>query len=473
MILCVAAVIGCGTETVAPASPRALANKYEAPVLPSMPPSVVDAPVTYALEPLTIALEAAVPRRFGNLDKRITIGESRKQVAYEATRTPFTVGFEDGELVLATTIAYKARGWYRPIFGPTISASCGTNDMPPRMRMVLTSTLGITSDWELETKTRVSSLRPFSKDDRDLCTVTFAQVDVTDQVVKAVRRVVSQQLPKVDRRVEKLDVKRRVSGWYTKLQRNIRVTDSLWLQLLPGDVALGEISMRDSQLVASVRLQARPRLVTGPEPPLLIRPLPALSLATNTIGDSVHLNIEGLLAYADATVMLEKQLIGKSFSRLGRSVRVERVRFYPLEDGRIVLAATMGGSVRGDVYLVGTPQVDREARALTVPDLDFDVETNDALISGVTWLKREEFVQRLRQSARFPLDDVLERTRLKVEEALNRDLTDGVRLSGAVRTGRLVDVLVHPRWLVVRAEAAGALALDVDRPIKRSPPKKP
>jgi hypothetical protein len=463
-------LMSCGGDaTVAPAMPKPRPGVWTVPVLPSMPVSVVDAPVTYAVEPLRKALEASVPRTFGSLDERVRI-DGRKSVAYAAVRTPFAVGFEDGRLTLTTTLSYRARGYYNPPLSPTISAGCGTSDStPPRVRLVLTSDLQLDSTWQLVTRTRVSSLRPLTTTPRDACKVTFLQIDVTDQVMKTVRPVVERHLPRVDRRVARIDVKRRVSRWYEQLQKSIRVSDSLWLQLMPVRISLGDITLRDSQFVANIRLRATPRLVTGPRPEDLLRPLPALQKASSDVGDSVHLNIEGLLEYKDATAMLTKQLVGRTFRRFSRSVTVERVALSALSDGRVLLTTTVGGAVRGNLYLVGTPQVDRVARALIVPDLDFDVATSDALVSSVAWLRRGDFVQRLRDGAKFPLDDILERTRQKVEGALNRDLTDGVRLSGAVHTSRLVDVLVHPRWLVVRAEAAGTLALDVDRPLRRTP----
>jgi hypothetical protein len=100
---------------------------------------------------------------------------------------------------------------------------------------------------------------------------------------------------------------------------------------------------------------------------------------------------------------------------------------------------------------------------LIVPDLDFDVSTGNALIQGLAWLRKADMVTQLREQARFPLDTILEETRAKVERAMNRDLTQGVQLSGTVRTGKLLDVFGQARWLVVQAEASGTLALDADR----------
>ena len=91
----------CGTETLEVPAPVARTT-FVAPVaLPAMSPSVVDAPISYALEPALNALEQAVPRRFGNINRRIPIqSNSRQQVAFEATRTPFRVAFDGTGLKL-------------------------------------------------------------------------------------------------------------------------------------------------------------------------------------------------------------------------------------------------------------------------------------------------------------------------------------------------------------------------------------
>jgi hypothetical protein len=283
--------------------------------------------------------------------------------------------------------------------------------------------------------------------------------------VRAIRPILAAKLPALDRKIEAFDVRTRVEKWYGMLQRPIRVRDSLWLDLAPEQLRLGNFSLQDSALVATVRLYAHPRLVAGPQPTDPKSPLPPLSPALKEVGDSARIRIEGLLPYDVASSTLARELVGRKFRRFGRSVRIESVNVSPLDDGRVVLAVRVSGDIKGTAYLVGTPQLDNVTRSLVVPDLDFDVSTSNALVQGLAWLRKGDMVTQLRKQARFPLDTILEETREKVEGALNRDLTSGVELSGTVRTGRLLDVLVHPRWLVVRAEAAGTLALDIDRAI--------
>ncbi len=460
-------LVACTPETLSVPAPAEGSGAIAAAALPPMSPSVVDAPISYALEPALDALERLVPRRFGDIERRIRIpSNSRQRVAFEATRTPFAVAFDGDEVTLVSTVSYQGRGWYNPPLLPTISASCGTDNTKPRVRIVVAVDLDLAENWSLKTRSRVKSVRPETDTDRDQCRVTAFKIDVTDRVVDAIRPQLQKQLPRVDRKIAAFDMRKRMDRWYNLLNKGIRVHDSLWLVLSPQQVRVGDLRLADGELVADVRLFAQPHLVSGPKPPDVKTPLPPLLRAQRTVGDSAHLRLEGLMTYSLASDLLAKELVGFKARRFGRSVRIARIRVFPLNDGRLALAVGVEGDVAGEAYLVGTPVLDTIARRITVPDLDFDVATQDALVSGLAWLRKGDLVEQLRKRAQLPLEPLLNQTREQVEKAINRELATGVELKGTVRTGRLVDVAVQRQWLLVRAEATGTISLEVDRKIK-------
>lgn len=464
---------GCSSERISPIAPLAKGTARASVALPDMPLSVVDAPISYALAPAVDALERAVPRTFGDIDKRLTVGSNtRQQIAFAATRTPFEVSFDGRRLTIGTVVSYSGKGWYNPRIGPTIGASCGTDSTPPRLRVVLNTDVDIGRDWNLRTRTRLASVAPLTTTPRDECRVSAFQIDVTDRVVKSITPLLTGRLATVDQKIAAFDVRTRVERWYNLLNKSIRVTDSLWLVLSPQGVRLGSLAMEDTALIANIRLFAKPFMVSGPKPPTEVSTLPVFGRTEGAVGDSAHLRLEGLLHYEDATAKLAQKIVGRTFRRFNQAVTIDKVRLYALTDGRVVLKVGLKGAVKGDAYLVGTPVLDTVSRMLTVPDLDFDVATADDLVRGLAWLKKGDMVAELRKRAQLPLDELLDDTRVKVEKALNRELTKGVQLTGEVNTGRLVDVVALPRWFVVRAEATGSLGLYVDRPIpvkKRRP----
>jgi len=461
---------GCGSDVLDPRAPTAmLSSTAQAPSARSatLGPSIIDAPISYALAPMLAALEQAVPRRFGNIERRISVpANTRQSFAYAATRSPFVIGFDGSRITISTDVSYEGRGWYDPPLAPTVSASCGTEGRRPRLHLVIATDLEVSENWMLTGKTRLRSLRAESDDDVNQCRVTMFKINVTDRVIDALRPQLVRRLPVVDRRIASFDLRGRVDRWYNLLNKSIRVRDSLWLKITPQDVRLGGLHLDDTALVADVRLFARPVLITGPRPPDITTALPPLKIAARAVGDSSHLLLEGRLGYDAASAVVSSQLVGRSFSRFGRKVTVRGARFGPLNDGRVVLALTVDGAVTGTAYFVGTPKVDTTSRVLSVPDLDFDVQTADALVKGLAWLKKGDVVTELRRRAQIPLQPVLEETRQRVEEALNRELAQGVTLTGVVSSGRVIDVVADHQFLVVRAEAIGSLGLGIDRELK-------
>jgi hypothetical protein len=304
--------------------------------------------------------------------------------------------------------------------------------------------------------------------------VSFLSIDVTNKVIGAVRDQLTSRLPRVDAQLARFDLRTRIEQWYNILNRSVKVSDSLWMVFNPGIVRYGGLRLNDSTLIADIRLFAQPALLSGPKPAERYSPLPPLARATRSVGDSARVMIEAALGYDVASAMLKKQLVGRTFTRYGRKVRIAYVRCYGLGDGRIVLGVQFSGSLQGEGYLVGTPKFDVASNMLYVPDLNFDVATSDKLVQSVAWLKKDDVVDQLREIARFPLTDVLDDTRTKVEQKINRELTQGVHLNATLRAGRVIDVAALQRAMIVRAEAVGTIGLTLDRelPIKKLTKKK-
>lgn len=457
--------VACGETSLKVTAPPVAKNSASLPKLPELPPSVVDAPIEYDVDPILQALEDAVPKKFGDMNQRIVnTNNKRQQFAFAASRTPFKMSLKGDELTLSTMVEYQGRGWYDPPIGPDVSGGCDDAGQPkPRIEVSITSSLKLTSDWRFTPRTRIRSIKPPTETQRDQCRVTFLSIDVTGKVVGALQSQLITRLPKVDAQLARFDLRRHMEGWYNQLNRSIKVHDSLWMVFNPGVVRFGGIRLNDTTLVADIRLFAQPVLISGPKPPDKFTPLPPLAPAQRSVGDTARVMIEAAIGYDVASEMLKKQLVGRTFNRYGRKVSIAYVRCYGLGDGRLAVGVQFSGSVQGEGYLVGTPKFDASSNMLYVPDLNFDVATSDRLVQGIAWLKKQDVVDQLREIARFPLEDVLADTRTKVEEKINRELTRGVHLNAKFKTGRVIDVVALDRAMIVRAEAVGKLGLVLDR----------
>jgi hypothetical protein len=438
----------------------------EAPSTKSAPPDVgAPAPSAPALSRFSVPLEydvtavlrlvdQVVPKTFGSMDSvRAINGDSHKHYAFEATRGPFTAFATGREMHLRATFAYRARGYYKPPIGPTMSAGCGSDKEQPHIVVELATPLSLTANWHLVSHARLVTIRPATTEGRDRCDVGILHTDVTDRVIGAARSALEAKLPDIDRKVGTVDLTGRVTEWWRLLNRPIRLTDGVWLTLQPEQLRMGKVRGEAKVLTVPVSLDARPRIVTGEEPRTEASPLPPLS--KDTVAEGFRVEMDGLIDYGTATKAITSALAGRRFTRAGRTVAVENVSVMPASRGRLLLGISFAGDATGRLQLVGTPRYQPALGIVDVPDLDFDLDTDSKLVQGFAWLRSDELRATIRERARVPVQPALDKGRALLLSGLNRKLGDAVTMSATVDSVSVKGLYVTRDALVVRAEATG------------------
>jgi hypothetical protein len=433
--------------------------------LPPLPTSTLDIPLTYDLSPVVRALENAVPKKFGNIEERHTVnGQPRMHVAFEATRDPFQVSLDGQVAHLTAIVHYAGKGWYKAPVVPEVSGSCGIGGESPRLRIEVTDALRITPDWKLRGKTRIGRIEPPTQANRDKCRVTVFNINVTDRVVDATRGILQGKRSMVDQKIASLDIRTRFEEWWHLLQRPIPLTDSVWLQINPSAVRMGEAVGVKRTLVTALGFSASPRVISGPKPPTVETPLPPLYPAA--VGDGLHILLEGILDYSLATRLLQKQLVGKIVEGKGQTLVVKDVRLFGIGGGKLALELNFRGTVSGRIYFIGTPRYNPASNELFVPDLDYDTGTANLLVSGFEWVKHDDVRDYFRANAQWPVGDIVAQGREQLSKGLNRDLAPGVKLTAEVKAVQGLAVHALRSAIKLRARADANARLTVKQPTK-------
>ncbi len=442
---------GIGRGLVAPQP----ASVLDAEVLPELPLSTLNIPVTYDLAPVIEALEAAVPRRYGSLaDRRELESNDRVAVAFTLQRSRFRARLDGDIARVSTTITYQGRGWYDPPLLPEIRASCGTDEDegPPRAVIALSARMTLSDDWTLGGRAQVDRVVAASDRDRDRCRVTPLNIDMTDRVLQAANRLVTEHLPQMEQSIASIDLRSRVEGWWAILHEPIELAPDVWLTIDPVSVRRGETEGTGQTLVASVGLSARPRVVLGARPVRTVAPLPPLDSAT-VREEGLRIHATGKADYRNVSAQLNERLSGQSFEHDGRVLTVRRLRLRGIGGGRLALEMTFEGSGKGRVFLVGTPEFDASTGQVHVPDLEFDIASSSLLVNSYAWLREQAVTDFLRERARWPLEDIASLAEAQLRRGLNRRLSDEVELKGEVRSVEVLGVYAMLDELVVHAEA--------------------
>jgi hypothetical protein len=424
--------------------------------------SLIAAPLTVPVAPLAAELEGAIPRRYGSLDRRLDVpGHDRTSIAFALRRGPLDVSFHGRSAQVATTVRYAMRAWYDPPLLPEMSGSCGVGSPgeDPRLRLIVSGPVTVGRDWRLKARSRLAGLRPASSLQRDRCTVTFLDIDVTDDLVDGARSFLDAHAEALDSAAAHVDLRRRFSEWWATLQEPIELADSLWLVMRPESVTRGSVTGMGDSIRIDLAMRARPAVLMGRRPSLPVVPLPPLD--TGTVAPALDVLVDARAGYDAASRFLQRELGGVELAGMGRTVRLDSLSIFGIGGGRLALEVRVSGDVAARLFLTGTPHVDPTTGRISIPDLDFDVHTRDLVLATVSWLRADGLRQLLRSRAQWPGTDVLGWVRARLVEGLNRDLSDELRVSGEVDEVRILGVVATKQALVVRASARGTAALSV------------
>ena len=422
--------------------------------VPPLPPSVLTVPIAYDLAPVIQKLEEVVPRTQGSLARRIPVeGNDRADVAYEIRRQPFRAELDGDIARISTVIAYKARAWYDPPLLPEIRASCGdeSDEPEPRARVALSARVSIGPDWALIGKAQVDRLAALSEEQRDRCRITPLNIDVTDRVIRAAEEALTDHLPDVEAALAGIDLRSRFARWWGILQEPIELDDDVWLVIDPSAVHRGSAEGEGQVLRAVVSLTAQPRVVWGSRPLLAARPLPPLDSAD--VEEGLQIQAQGIIDYATASARLNQELIGQELVLPGGTLRIQNLAVRGIGGGRIALELAFRGSARGRLFLTGTPEFDAANGTIGVPDLSFDIASQNLLVQGLTWMAHPTVLETMRERARWEVSDILGLAEQQINRGLNRNLSDEVRLIGSVESIDVTGLYPQRDRLVVRARA--------------------
>ncbi len=463
LLLAISATLAtsCGRETRQPVRENpadtaiSTAEEVAVPVL-----STFQAPLAYDFTPILAVVERAVPKTFGSLDSVRQVGDDkRKHYAFVATRDTFTT-FMRGQLVhLRTTISYRAKGYYKPPIGPTIGAGCGNDQEQPKIQIELVTPITLNRNWHLRSESRLEQLAPASDQPSDRCVVSILKYDVTSRVIDAAQKAISAHLPDIDSKIAKIDLTQRASGWWDLLNRPIRLRDRLWLQLQPRQFRLGTVTGSAHTLTVQAGLDAFPKIVTGDEPKTIPRPLP--TLAKDTTKGGFQIALDGIVDFATATKAVNDALRGKSVTQATQTVTVKSVAVGPLSGGRIVLSVTFTGDANGALRFIGTPRLDAGHDHILVPDLDYDLQTNNDLINAFSRLRSDAFRELFREKATVPISSALQQGKSLLVEGLNRTIGDVMTISARVDSVAAIGLRVTRNGITVRAGAYGTASVSV------------
>jgi hypothetical protein len=431
--------------------------------VPPLPASTISVPAVLDLAPLLSQVETLVPKEQQATADWTVIGRSPLGdlgLKYEAWREPLVLAVRDNGIGVESHLFYRfevAQRIPKPIIGGSFwqaLGSCGKGE-PPREAVVgMRTTVTLSPDWQL-----VPSTAPVPTSFLNKCQVTFFKIDVTDRIGEQFDKGLRAAAGLADQRIRAQGNLRPLAerSW-AQLQEPIMLDSNIWLTVNPESASASQPSGSGTVARVTAAFTAHPTIRFGPKPKIQARPLPPLGVTTPT--DGFHMAVEGELSFEDATRQLQRLLRGTRQKIGGREVTITDIGLFGSGD-MAVLQVSLAGDLDGTVYLAGHPTYDEKSGVLSIPDLDYSVETKETLVKIAEWLYHGSFRETVARQAKLALAQQLGEARRELQKGLNRRLAPNVMLAGTVTAVRPVGVYVTATSLRARVIIDGTLRVDL------------
>lgn len=455
---------GCVQSVPAPPPPD-----RETKMASPLPSSVVDLPVEIDLALVRDLLEREVPQVLEH--EKTWERSGNTGVRYRIERGPIEVAFDGGELQVHAQLRYRAQvcAGFANVCQPIASCGYGKDGMR-RVDVTLRSPLEIGADWQLRTKIRAS--HHFV----DPCEVTFLRVDVSGPLDDLLRDKIAPLLPKLERKLASAaDVRGRAARAWARMQEPLRLYDGVWLVLAPEAVRVSAPVGDGDKVRFVVGITGTPRVVAGERPAVEARALPELQRGDGSEGFSLY--VQAFVPYDEASRHLQTAMVGRSFEAGGQRVVVLDAEVSGTSGGaavRLEVESDRGlfRRSRGTVYVVGRPVYDPVAGVLSLEGLDYSLESRDLPLRMAESLLRPELLSLLQKKAQFKVGRRIEQVRALAAQALDRELTPGVRLSGALDRVEPIEVVAERDRFVASVAGFGSAQVAVGAEVAARAPRR-
>lgn len=428
--------------------------------LPPLPQSIISIPVTIYAKPLLDKAEALAPPEFvSDRWPGYTSYGCDFRYKYRFVRSGLKFSALNNKLSISLTGNYQVAGSKSAcILGkqvaPWINGSCGFGNEPlRRVEIALTTSVRFLPDYTLQSKSVVENIHPVDK-----CSVTFLSTDVTGMVMNTVRTAMDAFAASLDHDIAALNVAPflRLAG--TAVSRQITLGSYGYLLVNPSSMTISPFSLTADTLHFTAGFSCYPELSSVSNGRAAGTALPPLLNTAVPPGFILYANAS--FDYPSISRLLAKAVKNKMITTRGNNITIDSIAVTGTANNRIELKAAFSGGKKGVIYLTGTPVLDTGSQVISVPDLNFSLQSKSfALNAGKTFFNKN-ILRAIRKQAVINVSKLYQQKKPQLDHAFTRRFSNNIFSSGNTEQVRLRGLLVKKEEMTFQVFVKGKVYLN-------------
>ena len=451
------------TACQAPKSLLAPPNNPNPVVLPQVPTSVINLPISIDLETVRSEILKNVPKPLssGKITQILTIANTslpmESDISHVVNLRDVKISVTGQDFVATTQLDFSIETKTRAGFLNIGGVSCGVGEELPKIEFSLPGKLYWTTTGDLAVQTgqwKLKWLKP--------CNITAFKFNVEKMVNLPVVREKVQKIvnENIDAAFKQVGFKALLTQIWPVMSEPKSLEKDVWLLLQPEKIGLTDIVGTGRYLKTNLSLTARPQIVTGDKPRVVMPIMPAPQRLI-TSGDSFYVAFRGDIGLDTANRLLNEQLANKPFDAGGKTVLINSLQLYGSGD-KAVLGLRLQQPINAEIFLLGKLVLDANKNEMRLDDIEFELATTSLLAKSANWMLHGTFKNAIAQKARFSFDKDMSNVLADFKD-YRQSLGYGATLKAQIAQVRPQGVFFTTNDIKAFVIVEGKLALEVNQ----------
>ena len=445
----------------APQPLQAPLNNPNPVILPMVPVSVINLPISIDLETVRAEILKNTPKPLsaGKMTQVLTIANTalpmESDISHVVNLRDVKISVTGQDFIASSQLDFSIETKTRAGFLNMGGVSCGIGEEMPKIEFILPGKLYWTTTGDLAVQAgqwQLKWLKP--------CNITAFKFNVEKMVNLPVVRDKVQTLvnQSINESFKKVGFKSLLTQIWPTMNEPKQLEKQVWLLLQPEHIGLTDIVGTGRYLKTSLSLTARPQVVTGDKPRVVLPAMPAPQrLVANS--DSFYVALRGDIGLETANRLLNEQLANKPFDAGGKNVLIKSLQLYGSGE-KAVLGLRLQQPIDAEIFLLGKPVLDVINNQFRLEEIEFELATSSLLAKSANWMLHGTFKNLIAEKARFSFDKDLSQVLADFKD-YRQSLGYGATLKAQIAQVRPQGVFFTANDIKAFVVVEGKLALDV------------
>lgn len=426
-------------------------------------PSIINLPITIPMLSVNQAINGELKGLiYEDNDYSNNNGDNLMVKVWRTKKEIKVDGYKEKIRIMLPLEIWASYRWQGCSFCPTIEKATDFE-----MDITLNTVLRIGNDWQALLTTTATDIT-FSKEPK--LDFSYNGYGIQIPITRVVKTALMANLPaitaEIDKQVEEnVPIKQYLSETWEQIQEPI-LLDSVykaWLVMVPEKIFISPLSNDVNKIKLNAGISAFVETKLGAKPKLKRSTQLSAPVIQDKIDKKFEVEIPVSIDFDMATELARKNLKDSTFQLDNKKkITVNDIEVYG-KGGDVFIKTDLSGSFNGLVYMRGKPAIDTVTNKIYFKDLDFDINTKNALYKIAAWMAHGTIKKIFQKQFVYNVGDDLKAAENSVQTYLDGYTYDNlVTVNGRMGKLRLKEIFCNEEEIMAIFTAFGSASVNIE-----------